>query len=63
VACVFATIGEVEEAIVFLARAALHGTVNAAWMRNDPDLAALRGDARFQALLRQLEEKGAATGA
>jgi len=53
----------VEEAIVFLARAALHGTVNAAWMRNDPDLAALRGDARFQALLRQLEEKGAATGA
>ena len=40
-----------------------HGTVNAAWMRNDTDLASLRGDARFQALLKQLEEKGAATGA
>ena len=63
VACVFATMGEVEEAVSFLARAAEHGTVNAAWMRNDTDLASLRGDARFQALLKQLEEKGAATGA
>ena len=63
VACVFATMGEVEEAVGFLARAAEHGTVNAAWMRNDTDLASLRGDARFQALLKQLEEKGAAAGA
>jgi adenylate cyclase len=63
VACVFATMGEVEEAVSFLARAAEHGTVNAAWMRNDTDLASLRGDARFQALLKQLENKGAATGA
>ena len=55
--------GEVEEAIGFLARAAEHGTVSAAWMRNDPDLACLHGDTRFQALLKQLEEKGAATGA
>jgi len=63
VACAFATMGEVEEAIGFLARAAEHGTVSAAWMRNDPDLACLHGDTRFQALLKQLEEKGAATGA
>ncbi len=63
VACVFATMGEMEEAIGFLARAAEHGTVSAAWMRNDPDLASLRGDPRFKALLKQLEEKGAATRA
>ena len=63
VACNFATLGEVEESIGFLTRAAEHGTVNAAWMRNDTDLASLRGDARFQALLKQLEEKEAATGA
>jgi len=62
VACVFATMGEVDEAIGFLSRAAEHGTVNAAWMRNDLDLASLRGDARFQTLLKQLEEKGAAAG-
>ncbi len=61
VACVFATMGEVEESIGFLARAVEHGTVNAAWMRNDNDLASLRGDARFQALLKQLEASGAAT--
>ena len=63
VACNFATLGEVEESIGFLTQAAEHGTVNAAWMRNDTDLAPLRGDARFHALLKQLEEKEAATGA
>ena len=63
VACNFATLGEVEESIGFLTRATEHGTVSAAWMRNDTDLASLRGDARFQALLKQLEEKGAAAGA
>ena len=63
VACHFATLGEIEESIGFLTRATEHGTVSAAWMRNDADLAALRGDARFQALLKQLEEKAAAPGA
>jgi adenylate cyclase len=63
VACNFATLGETEEAIGFLSRAAEHGTVSAAWMRNDTDLASLRGDARFQALLKQSEEKAAAAGA
>jgi adenylate cyclase len=62
VACVFATMGEVEESIGFLSRAAEHGTVSAAWMRNDTDLASLRADPRFQALLKQLEEKTDSTG-
>jgi tetratricopeptide (TPR) repeat protein len=63
VACNFATLGEVDEAIDFLARAIEHGMASAAWMRNDADLKPLHDDARFQALLKQLEEKGAATGA
>ena len=63
VACNFATMGETDEAIGFLERAVGHGMVSAAWMRNDTDLASLRADPRFQALLKQLEEKGDATGA
>ncbi len=63
VACVFATLGEVEESISFLSRAAEHGTISATWMRNDTDLVSLRVHPRFQALLRQLDEKTDATGA
>jgi adenylate cyclase len=63
VACNFANLGEADEAIGFLERAVGHGMVSAAWMRNDTDLASLRGDARFQALLKQLEEKTDAPGA
>ena len=57
VACNFANMGETDEAIGFLERAVGHGMVSAAWMRNDTDLASLRADPRFQALLKQLEEK------
>jgi predicted deacetylase len=35
--------------------------VSAAWLRNDTDFVSLRADPRFQALLKQLEEKGAAS--
>ncbi len=63
VACNFANMGEPEEAIGFLARAVGHGMVSAAWMRNDTDLVSLREDPRFHALLKQLDEKGAAAGA
>jgi len=48
----FATLGEVEESIGFLTRATQHVTVSAVWMRNDTDLASLREDVRFQALLK-----------
>ena len=60
VACNFANMGETEQAIGFLERAVGHGMVSAAWMRNDTDLASLRTDPRFQALLKQLEEKTSA---
>jgi adenylate cyclase len=63
VACNFANLGETEEAIGFLERAVGHGMVSAAWMRNDTDLVSLRVDPRFQALLKQLDEKTDATGA
>lgn len=63
VACNFATLGETEEALGFLERAAGHGMVSAAWMRNDTDLTSLHGNARFESVLKQLDEKGAASGA
>jgi adenylate cyclase len=63
VACNFANLGETDEAIGFLERAVGHGMVSAAWMRNDTDLASLRGHPRFQALLKQLEQKEPANGA
>ena len=55
VACNLATLGELESAIDYLDRATRHGTVSAAWMRNDEDLANLRSDPRYTELLEQLE--------
>lgn len=61
VACNFATIGEVTEALDFLKRAIEYGVVNAAWMRNDADLDPLRSDLRFQALLQQAKDRQEST--
>ena len=55
VACNLATLGELESAIEYLDSAIQHGTVSAAWMRNDEDLANLRSDPRYSKLLEQLE--------
>jgi adenylate cyclase len=57
VACNFATLGDLDESLNYLERAARHGTVSADWMRNDEDLAALRGNPRYRALLRQAEAR------
>ncbi len=51
VACNLAMLGEKEEALDHLERAAEQGAVSAAWMRNDEDLVSLRNDARYTALL------------
>ena len=56
-ACNFATLGDVDEALDYLERAARHGTVSVDWMRNDEDLANLRDEPRYAALL-----AGAETG-
>ena len=55
VACNLATLGELESAFKYLGNAIQHGTVSAAWMRNDEDLANLRSDPRYSELLEQLE--------
>jgi len=57
VACNLATIGDVENAIEYLDNAVQHGTVSAAWMRNDEDLASLHSDPRYTELLEQLEAR------
>jgi len=57
VACNFATLGEVDEALGFLERAVESGMINLAWMRNDTDLDALHHHSRFNALLKQLADK------
>lgn len=61
VACNFATLGEVEVSLDYLEQAVEHGTVSSDWMRNDEDLAALRDDPRYAALLRRVEEKERST--
>ncbi len=57
VACNLATIGDLEGAIKYLDNAVQHGTVSAAWMRNDEDLANLHSVPRYAELLEQLEAR------
>lgn len=55
VACNLSVLGEAEEALDYLSQAIRTGTVNVAWMRNDEDLANLRGYPRFADMLQSLE--------
>ena len=55
VACNLATLGEIDDSIRYLARVIKAGTISAAWIRNDDDLANLRGDPRFEKLLETLK--------
>jgi tetratricopeptide (TPR) repeat protein len=57
VACSLSVLGEVDKALDYLGRAIRIGTVSAAWMRNDEDLANLRGYPRFNEMLESLEEQ------
>lgn len=56
VACGLATLGEVDAAIDYLEQAVDRGVVSTAWMRNDTDLASLRGSSRYAEMLRRLED-------
>jgi adenylate cyclase len=51
VACLFALEGERERAIDLLEQAFASGFGQRDWVRQDPDLASLRGDPRFEALV------------
>ena len=62
VACNYAVLGRTTQALDYLQQAIQHGTVSLSWMRNDEDLASLRGMERFEQMLRGLE-KPRGTGA
>ena len=49
-ACLYARVGELQRAITALRQGIANGYVDYGWMRNDPDLAALRGHPDFVAL-------------
>jgi TolB-like protein/Tfp pilus assembly protein PilF len=54
VACNLATLGETDDAIRYLTRVVETRAISAAWIRNDEDLASLRGDPRFEKLMQTL---------
>jgi len=54
VACNYATLNRVEEALDCLERAADTGTVSADWMKNDADLVNLHSNPRYSALLERV---------
>jgi serine/threonine protein kinase/tetratricopeptide (TPR) repeat protein len=51
VACVYALLGRLEEALTCLGKVMEHGTFYKNWAAKDSDLDSLRSDTRFQALL------------
>ncbi len=55
VACNLSTLGETAKAMEYLERAVEHGTISAAWMRNDEDLTSLRDIPEFAKLLQRVE--------
>ena len=54
VACVYAILGQVDEALDCLSKAIANGYSHKEWIKNDADLATLRGHPRFQGLLQRL---------
>jgi serine/threonine protein kinase/Flp pilus assembly protein TadD len=54
VACVYAILGQIEEAIDCLRKAVANGYAHKEWIKNDADLSALHGHPRFEALLERM---------
>ena len=54
VACNYATLDRVDEALECLERAVEHGTVSEHWMKNDADLVNVRSHPRYAALLSRI---------
>lgn len=57
VACMYAKLGEADEAIRLLDRSISHGYGHRAWLEHDADLAPLRGHPDFQALLERMGDR------
>jgi pentatricopeptide repeat protein len=53
-ACAYARLGRVGDALTMLERAVENGLVDRATYENDEDLRGLRGEARFRAILERL---------
>jgi serine/threonine protein kinase/Tfp pilus assembly protein PilF len=53
-ACFYAVQGETDEAINCLEKAIQYGFGLRGWLENDPDFSSVRGDPRFQAILKRL---------
>lgn len=54
VACVYALLGQTEQAVDCLESAVDQGMGERHWFENDPDLASLRDNPRFKALLERM---------
>jgi adenylate cyclase len=54
VACAYAQIGKLNDAIEVLERAVDKGMGHKEWIENDPDLAAIRGTPRYEAILQAM---------
>ncbi|MGE5231639.1 MAG: protein kinase domain-containing protein [Deltaproteobacteria bacterium] len=54
VACLYALVGRIDDAIECLEKAVQNGFGHREWLENDTDLNALRGNPRFEALRRKL---------
>jgi len=54
VACNYATLNRVDEALDYLERASEKGTVSVEWAMNDTDLASLHGNPRYEAFLEKI---------
>jgi TolB-like protein/Flp pilus assembly protein TadD len=54
VGCVYATMGETNEALTCLEQAVQNGFGHREWLENDSDIDVVRGDPRFQALLKKV---------
>ena len=54
VACNLSTLGEIDDAIKYLSLVVGSRAISPAWIRNDEDLANLRGDPRFEKLMAEL---------
>src|SRR5262249_21127758 len=61
IACSYAVLGQVDEAIDCLEKAVRLGYTHKEWLEQDTDLIALRGHPRFQALLKRLGPSGPGT--
>jgi hypothetical protein len=54
VACSYALLGKIDDAIACLEKAVQNGFGHREWLENDSDLGPLREEPRFQALLKKL---------